>query len=117
MVAVNVGNQLPPAAQDVDVCRAAGNAEAELGPGLATAAPDVLARVAAAATAAVDALMQSDAPLLHPPGQLALAALCSGCRRRDLQSVLCSQVLFVKVLCLPLYKCSPAYSSHLSGIW
>ncbi len=53
-MAVNVvGSQLPVAAQDVGAWRSAGKAEAELGPSLATVAPDVLARMPVAATAAL----------------------------------------------------------------
>ena len=37
-----------------------------------------LSRVRAKSLAAIDALMLTDAPLLFPPGQLALAALRSG---------------------------------------
>ena len=46
--------------------------------GMSTLAPEQLERVRAAAYAAADALMLSDAPLLHAPGRLALAALRSG---------------------------------------
>ena len=42
---------------------------------------DALKQAQAAARAAVDALMLSDAPLLFPPGRLALAAMRSGCNK------------------------------------
>ncbi|PSC75630.1 cyclin-H1-1 isoform X1 [Micractinium conductrix] len=62
---------------------AAGSSEAAaaaegLDAGMSTLAPEQLERVRAAAYAAADALMLSDAPLLHAPGRLALAALRSG---------------------------------------
>ena len=62
----------------------AGAAEAEaaagLDPGLAAAArsEEQLGRARAAANSAADALMLGDAPLLHSPGRLALAAMRSG---------------------------------------
>lgn len=46
--------------------------------------PATRSRARGSATSAVDALMLSDAPLLHPPGQLALAALKSGFRACNL---------------------------------
>jgi hypothetical protein len=39
---------------------------------------EVLSKAKAAARAAIDALMLTDAPLIFPPGQLALAAMRSG---------------------------------------
>jgi hypothetical protein len=39
-----------------------------------------LAEARSAATSAIDALQLSDAPLLHPPGLLALAAMKNGLR-------------------------------------
>lgn len=40
-----------------------------------------LTKARTAAKAAVDALMLTDAPLVFPPGQLALAAMRSGCNK------------------------------------
>lgn len=45
--------------------------------GLAGLTDEQLAKVKASAYAAADALMLTDAPLLRPPGQLALAAVRS----------------------------------------
>lgn len=47
---------------------------------LRDAAPDALARLARGAHKAVAAILSSDAPLLYPPGALALAGLRSGAR-------------------------------------
>ncbi|PRW44298.1 Cyclin-H1-1 [Chlorella sorokiniana] len=57
---------------------AAAAAAAGLDPGMAGLAEPQLDKVRAAAYSAADALMLSDAPLLHTPGRLALAALRSG---------------------------------------
>ena len=53
-------------------------AGAGLDPGMAALGEEQLAAVRSAAYSAADALMLSDAPLLHAPGRLALAALRSG---------------------------------------
>lgn len=57
---------------------AAAAAAAGLDPGMAGLADEQLDKVRAAAYSAADALMLSDAPLVHAPGRLALAALRSG---------------------------------------
>ena len=63
-----------------DDMAAAAEAAAGLDPGLAAAArtEEQLGRARAAANSAADALMLGDAPLLHSPGRLALAAVRSG---------------------------------------
>ena len=63
------------ASQDLEECRREGGA---LGEELQALSGDTVKRARGAAHAAVDALMLSDAPLLFPPGQLALAAMRSG---------------------------------------
>ncbi|KAL6758199.1 hypothetical protein V8C86DRAFT_1525447 [Haematococcus lacustris] len=55
-----------------------------LDPDLLAASPETMAQCRAKATAAVDTLMLTDAPLLYPPGSIALAALRSGLRARGL---------------------------------
>ena len=68
--------------QDLEAC--CGEADAgNLEPNLAALAggADGLARLRGLGAAAVDALMLTDAPLLFPPGQLALAGLRSGVRK------------------------------------
>lgn len=57
---------------------AAAAAAAGLDSGMSSLADEQLDKVRAAAYSAADALMLSDAPLLHTPGRLALAALRSG---------------------------------------
>ena len=52
-----------------------------LDPALQEVGGESLAQARAAARAAVDALMLTDAPLIFPPGQLALAAMRSGCNK------------------------------------
>lgn len=47
---------------------------------------ELLERIRVKATAAADALMLSDAPLLFPPGQLALAALRSAVKSVQIPS-------------------------------
>ena len=64
--------------QDMEDCQRQGGILEEGLQGLTGAA---LKQARAASAAAVDALMLSDAPLLFPPGQLALAALRSGCNQ------------------------------------
>jgi hypothetical protein len=64
--------------QDLEECQREGGALDEALQGLRG---DALKQAQAAARAAVDALMLSDAPLLFPPGQLALAAMRSGCNK------------------------------------
>ena len=49
--------------------------------GLASVTGERLECVQSAAAGAADVLMLTDAPLLYPPGQLALAALRSGLRK------------------------------------
>lgn len=53
-------------------------AAAGLDPGMPALAPEQLEKARSGAYSAADALMLSDAPLLHTPGRLALAALRSG---------------------------------------
>lgn len=48
---------------------------------------DVGRECLAAARALVDSLMLTDAPLLFPPGQIALCALRAACRRQKLSQV------------------------------
>lgn len=61
--------------QDLEECQAEGGIlDAEL----QALSAGALKQARGAAHAAVDALMLSDAPLLFPPGQLALAAMRSG---------------------------------------
>jgi hypothetical protein len=71
-----------PGSQDLEPC-GDGAGAGGLEPALAAlaAAPGGLARLRGAAAAGLDALMLTDAPLLFPPGQLALAALRSGVRK------------------------------------
>jgi len=74
--------------EDLDAARKAsaqGAGSSGLEPDLAAAPDDTVAQCRAKATGAVDALMLTDAPLLYPPGQLALAALRSGLRARGLK--------------------------------
>ena len=52
--------------------------------GLASVTGERLERVRSAAAGAADALLLTDAPLLHPPGQLALAALRFSLRKVSL---------------------------------
>jgi len=68
--------------QDLEACGSEPGAGG-LEPKLAALAGEAggLARVRGAAVAATDALMLTDAPLLFPPGQLALAGLRSGVRK------------------------------------
>ena len=67
-----------PAFQDIDQSRAAG---AGLDEHLRQASGEALGRARSSAMTAAEALMLSDAPLLFPPGQLALAAVRSGLRK------------------------------------
>lgn len=60
-----------------------------LDPGMAGLSEEQLAKVRQAAYNAADSLMLSDAPLLHMPGQLALAAL-----RSAFNKVSCALVLW-----------------------
>ena len=57
---------------------AAAEAAAGLDPGMVALSGEQLDKARAGAYSAADALMLSDAPLLHTPGRLALAALRSG---------------------------------------
>ena len=61
--------------QELDACQQQPGVLAEP---LQKASKETLVKAAAAAKAAVDTLMLTDAPLLYPPGQLALAAVRSG---------------------------------------
>ncbi|EIE26696.1 cyclin-like protein [Coccomyxa subellipsoidea C-169] len=63
---------------DLEDCQKEGSV---IDPPLQELGGDTLAQARAAARAAVDALMLTDAPLLFPPGQLALAAMRSGCNK------------------------------------
>lgn len=66
--------------QDIDSKRSgAAAASEELDAGLAAASASQVESAKGAAQGALAALLLSDAPLLYPPGQLALAALRSGC--------------------------------------
>ncbi len=53
-------------------------AAAGLDPGMASLSEQQLGKARGVAYSAADALLLSDAPLLHAPGQLALAAVRSG---------------------------------------
>lgn len=55
-----------------------------------------LSQIRAKSLAAIDALMLTDAPLVFPPGQLALAALRSGMKT-------------VSIFVLPLYTCTECH--------
>lgn len=66
------------AVQDIQQCQRQ-NQEA-ISPELAAAGPELMARIKDKAKGAADALMLTDAPLVLPPAQLALAALRSACR-------------------------------------
>lgn len=57
-------------------------AEATL-PGMQQCDAAMLAKIKASALAAIDALLMTDAPLLHPPGLVATAALRSACKARS----------------------------------
>lgn len=46
----------------------------------------LLSKIKASALAAIDALLMTDAPLLHPPGLVATAALRSACKACSSQS-------------------------------
>ncbi len=72
------GNSGGFAVQDLEDCQKEGSV---IDPPLQELGGDTLAQARAAARAAVDALMLTDAPLLFPPGQLALAAMRSGCNK------------------------------------
>eukprot|EP00887_Chlorella_sp_A99_P004352 scaffold15.g4352.t1 len=63
--------------EDIRAAVASPAEPSSLDEGLAGLAEEQLAKAKASAYAAADALMLSDAPLLRPPGQLALAALRS----------------------------------------
>ena len=67
-----------------------------------------LADARKAAQAAVDALMLTDAPLLFPPGQLALAAMRSGfnkvCRAPHMRSLAIVGLTRLRVMALGILK-------------
>ena len=65
-------------AQDLEDCQKQGGI---LDKALQELKGESLVMARAAAKAAVDALMLTDAPLVFPPGQLALAAMRSGCNK------------------------------------
>lgn len=67
-----------PAGDVASAAAAAAEAAAGLDPGMAALSAEQLDKARAGAYSAADALMLSDAPLLHTPGRLALAALRSG---------------------------------------
>jgi hypothetical protein len=71
-------------AQDIERCQklSPGALSAELN--VAVAKPGLLQQLQAKASSAADVLMATDAPLLFPPAQLALAALRSACRHLGL---------------------------------
>lgn len=96
---------------------AAAAAAAGLDAGMSSLAEEQLDKVRAAAYGAADALMLSDAPLMHTPGRLALAALRSGFGkvsrrwRRSLTAPLLLPVglgAAVKLLWLPWGRLLPA---------
>jgi hypothetical protein len=72
----------PPILQELEDLRAAG--APGLDSGLLDAAPDAVAKLFRGAHKAVAAILNSDAPLLYPPGVLALAAFRSGARAAGL---------------------------------
>lgn len=78
MTAVSPESRRDAGAQDLEDCQKKGGVLDEALQGLKG---ESLAMARAAAKAAVDALMLTDAPLLFPPGQLALAAMRSGCNK------------------------------------
>lgn len=72
------------AAQEFDQLRS--QQSPALDPALLTAPSETLAAAHAKARAAVDVLMPTDAPLMYPPGALAVAALRSGFRSVNLST-------------------------------
>lgn len=72
--------------EDVRICREQGTC-AHMDEAVMQAPPEALGRWRASAISAVDALMLSDAPLQHPPGQLALAALRNGLKAHGVRLV------------------------------
>ena len=112
-----------PALQDIDQSRAAGPG---LDDHLQQASSEALAKARASAMTAAEALMLSDAPLLFPPGQLALAAVRSGLRKVQFWLVLVllsasqqssSHIEHISSAAYGLICCAAAATSHCTAVW